>query len=326
MRMKPAGALALEFRADSFDHPGGLVDAGTVISWIEKAGYAVAASWAGTFVRARYMGHTQFNHSVPVDHRAVVQARVVHTDGADVHVQTRLLLPGVRDHDGEPVVATSSLVVYAAEEGGVRVTVPAWVPATPGQVERDEQARRSTVARRSVERGMARLPFPSPEQAPEEMSTLAFLAPAAEATVGGTINAGAILRWVDEAAAVCAARWTGHESVVAVFGGGMRFVRNVHVGDLVRVDALLVNTTDRSMHVALRVYAGRPTGTRPRLVAHSIAVMVDVSAEGRAQPVRQYVPASEGARRLQETAIELVRMRSEVSAAWTEMRRSTDPR
>ena len=46
--MRPPGALALEFRADSFDHPTGLVDAGTVISWIEKAGYAVAASWAGT--------------------------------------------------------------------------------------------------------------------------------------------------------------------------------------------------------------------------------------------------------------------------------------
>ena len=48
---------------------------------------------------------------------------------------------------------------------------------------------------------MARLPFPAPGEAPEEMSTLAFLAPNAEATVGGTINAGAILRWVDEAAA-----------------------------------------------------------------------------------------------------------------------------
>lgn len=324
--MKPAGALALEFRADSFDHPGGIVDAGTVISWIEKAGYAVAASWAGTYVRARYMGHTQFRHSVPVDRRAVVQARVVHTDGADVHVQTRLLLPQVLDDAGDPVIATSSLVIYSAEEGGARVTVPEWVPATPGQVERDEQARRSTVARRAVERGMARLPFPSSEQAHEEMSTLSFLAPAAEATVGGTINAGAILRWLDEAAAVCAARWTGHESVVAVFGGGVRFVRNIHVGDLVRVDALLVNTTERSMHVALRVYAGRPTGVHPRLVAHSIAVMVDVSAEDQAQPVRQYVPESEGAHRLQEAAVELVRLRSEVGAAWTETRRPSEPR
>ncbi|MEV8496249.1 hotdog domain-containing protein [Micrococcus luteus] len=324
--MRPPGALALEFRADSFDHPTGLVDAGTVISWIEKAGYAVAASWAGTFVRARYVGHTQFRHPVPVDRRAVVQARVVHTDGAEVHVQTRLLLPEIRDDDGDPVVATSSLVVYAAEEGGVPVTVPVWEPSTPGQIERDEQARRSTVARRAVERGMARLPFPAPGEAPEEMSTLAFLAPNAEATVGGTINAGAILRWVDEAAAVCAARWTGHESVVAVFGGGVRFVRNIHVGDLVRVEALLVNTTERSMHVALRVYASRRTGAESRLVAHSIAVMVDVSAEDQAQRVRQYVPESESARRLQETAVELVRMRSEVSAAWTETRRSPYPR
>ncbi|WP_319075957.1 acyl-CoA thioesterase [Micrococcus sp. M4NT] len=315
--MKHIGALSLDFRADSFDHPSGIVDAGTAISWIDKVCYAVAASWSGSFVRARYMGNMQFRHAVPVDTQATVQARVVHTDGSDVHVQTRLMLPEIPDAAGDPTVCTSSIAVYSAEEGGARLTVPQWVPATPNQVERDEQARRSTVARREVERGMAELPFPASAADLEEMTTLSFLAPTSEATVGGTVNAGAVMRWVDEAAGVCAARWTGHENVVAVFAGGVRFVRNVRVGDLVRVDALLVHTTDRSMHVALRVYAGRRTSRRPRLVAHSISVMVDVSDEGRAGVVRRYVPVSEAARRLEESAVELVRLRSEMGAAWT---------
>ena len=314
--MKHTGALSLDFRADSFDHPSGIVDAGTVISWIDKVGYAVAASWAGSFVRARYMGNMQFSHPVPVDARATVQARVVHTEGSEVHVQTRLILSDMPDAAGEPLVATASLAVYVAEEGGHPLTVPEWEPTTPAQIERSEQAHRTTIARRQIELGMAELPFPAAGADLEEMTTLSFLAPTSEATVGGTVNAGALMRWVDEAAGVCAARWTGHENVVAVFAGGVRFVRNVHVGDLVRVDALLVHTSERSMHVALRVYAGRRTSRRPHLVAHSISVMVDVAEEGRAGVVRRYVPESEAAKQLEEAAVELVRLRSEVGAAW----------
>lgn len=314
--MKPIGALSLDFRADSFDHPSGLVDAGTVIAWVDKVGYAVAAGWSGTFVRARYIGNMQFTHPVRVDTDVTVQARVVHTDGADVHVQIRVLLPG-RGEGGAPVVSTASIAVYGAEEDGQPVTVPEWVPSTPGQIERDEQARRSTVARGRVERGMSRLPFPPGGADLEEMTTLSFLAPTSEATVGGTVSAGTVMRWIDEAAGVCAARWTGHENVVAVFAGGVRFVRTVHVGDLVRVDALLVHTTERSMHVALRVYSGRRTGRHPELVAHSIAVMVDVAGEGRAAEVRRYEPESDAARHLEASAVELVRLRSEVGAAWT---------
>ncbi|MCG7423014.1 acyl-CoA hydrolase [Micrococcus sp. ACRRV] len=316
--MMRSGALSLDFRADSFDHPSGLVDAGTAIGWIDKVGYAVAASWSGTYVRARYMGTMQFRHPVPVDMRVTVQGRVVRTHGAAVHVQLRLLLPEVLDDDGRPVVSTSTLSVYYAEEDGQMLQVPEWTPSTPDQIERDERARVSSVKRRGIEQVMARLPFPEPGQEHEEMTTLAFIAPMAEASVGGTVAAGAVMRWLDEAAGVCAARWTGHENVVAVFAGGVRFVRPVKVGDLVRVDALLVHTSERSMHVALRVHAGPRHQRDHRLVAHSIAVMVDVTREGRAESVRPYAPGSPAAHRLEESAVELVRLRSEAGAVWSD--------
>ena len=316
--MRRPGALSLDFRAESFDHPSGLVDAGTVIGWIDKVAYAVAASWSGMHVRARYMGNMQFRRPIPVDTRVTVQGRVVRTHGPAVHVQTRLLLPEILDDDGHPVVSTSSLCVYAADEGGPPQDVPEWIPTTPGQIERDEQARTSSIERRAVERAMARLPFPEPGQVHDEMVSLAFIAPVAEASVGGTVRGGAVMRWLDEAAAVCAARWTGHENVAAVFAGGVRFVRPVRVGDLVRVDALLVNTTPRSMYVALRVHAGPRSARQPELVAHSISVMVDVGDDGRALPVRPWRPEGEAARHLRDSAVELVRLRSEVGAAWTE--------
>ncbi|CAM3795094.1 acyl-CoA hydrolase [Micrococcus flavus] len=315
--MRRPGALSLDFRADSFDHPSGLVDAGTVIGWIDKVAYAVAASWSGMHVRARYMGNMQFRRPIPVDTRVTVQGRVVRTHAAAVHVQTRLLLPEILDDDGRPVVSTSSICVYAAEEDGVPQDVPEWIPSTPGQIERNDQARTSSIERRAVEKAMARLPFPDPEPGHDEMVSLAFIAPITEASVGGTVRGGAVMRWLDEAAGVCAARWTGHENVAAVFAGGVRFVRPVQVGDLVRVDALLVNTSERSMHVALRVHAGPRHRKDHRLVAHSISVMVDVTTSGQAGAVPQYTPESDAARRLQESSVELVRLRTEVGSAWS---------
>ena len=62
-------------------------------------------------------------------------AKHAEVEHADVYCE-------ILDDDGHPVVSTSSLCVYAADEGGPPQDVPEWIPATPGQIERDEQARR----------------------------------------------------------------------------------------------------------------------------------------------------------------------------------------
>ncbi|WP_288819451.1 acyl-CoA thioesterase [uncultured Micrococcus sp.] len=314
--MHVRGALSLDFSAESYTHPTGTVDAGTVIAWIDKVGYAVAASWSGSFVRAAYVGNMQFRHPVPVDTRATVQARVVYTEGAQIHVQTRLLLPEIPDAEGRPVVCTDCLMVYTAEEDGVPQDVPVWEPATERQAERARQAREATGLRAEIEGGMAAMPFPDQVGERDELVTLRFLAGASHATVGSTVRAAAVMRWIDEAAAVCAARWSGTENVVAAFAGGVRFVETIRVGEVVSVDALLVHTSARAMHVALRVYAARRHERRGRVVAHSLAVMV-APDDGRARPVEQWEPESEWAAGLEEKAVELVRLRSEAGATWS---------
>lgn len=314
--MQVRGALSLEFTAEGYTHPSGTVGAGTVITWIDKAGYAVAASWAGTYVRASYVGNMQFENPVPVDTRAVVQARVVHTEGPYVHVQARLIMPSLPGADGGPMVCTECLLVYAAEEGGHLVDAPAWIPETEAQRMRDEQANSAKVLRTTIEQGMNALPFPEEAGPNDELVKLCFIAGAGETTIGSTIRASAIMRWIDEAAAICAARWSGSENVVAAFAGGVRFLENIEVGNVVTVDALLVHTSPRAMHVALRVYAARRHERDPKIVAHSLAVMV-VPGDGRAQPVRQWEPESEWSASLEAAAVELVRLRSEAGATWT---------
>lgn len=314
--MHVRGSLSLEFTAEGFGHPSGTVDAGTVITWIDKAGYAVAASWAGTYVRASYVGNMQFENPVPVDTRAVVQARVVHTDGPYVHVQARLIMPALQGEGGGPLVCTECLLVYAAEEDGRLVDAPVWVPETEGQRERDEQANSAKVIRTTIEQGMNSLPFPEEVGPNDELVRLCFIAGQGETTIGSTVRASAIMRWIDEAAAVCAARWSGSENVVAAFAGGVRFLANIEAGNVVTVDALLVHTSPRAMHVALRVYAARRHERGARIVAHSLAVMV-VPGDGRAQPVRQWEPESEWSSSLESAAVELVKLRSAAGATWS---------
>lgn len=314
--MHVRGALSLEFTAEGFGHPSGTVDAGTVITWIDKAGYAVAASWAGTYVRASYVGNMQFENPVPVDTRAVVQARVVHTDGPHVHVQARLIMPALQGGGGGPLVCTECILVYAAEEDGRLVDAPVWVPETEGQRERDEQANSAKVVRTTIEQGMNSLPFPEEVGPNDELVRLCFIAGQGETTIGSTVQASAIMRWIDEAAGVCAARWSGSENVVAAFAGGVRFLANIEAGNVVTVDALLVHTSPRAMHVALRVYAARRHERGAKIVAHSLAVMV-VPDMGRAQPVRQWVPESEWSASLESAAVELVMLRSAAGATWS---------
>src|SRR5699024_3875725 len=129
--MRSRSSITLHFRAEAYDHPSGYVDAGTVMCWLDKAGYASAATWAGSNVVANYIGNMRFGQPVPVDTQIAAQARLIYTEGTQVHVQARLALPEVLGDDGEPTVATWVVIVYEAidAQGEPRV-VKEWEPRT----------------------------------------------------------------------------------------------------------------------------------------------------------------------------------------------------
>ena len=170
---------------------------------------------------------------------------------------------------------------------------------------------------------MVALPFPEEVGPNDELVKLCFIAGHGETTIGSTVQASAIMRWIDEAAAVCAARWSGSEHVVAAFAGGVRFLENIEAGDVVTVVALLVHTSPRAMHVALRVYAAKRHQRESKIVAHSLAVMV-VPDDGRAQPVPQWEPESEWSASLESAAVELVLLRSAAGTTWTSGQQRND--
>lgn len=352
--MARRSSVALQFRAESYDHPDGTVDGGTVMTWIDKTAYAAAASWSGTNVVTSYVGNMHFAHPVPVETRVVVQARVVHTGATSIHVQTRVILPdlpggpagsaeaaggvsaagvsrgaaggggaaGATGADGagteppsaEPVVCTECVMVYVSVDERHRAQpVRPWEPDTPAQMERERLAKIRSHMRREVEELIASAP--RPEGSTAERIVLRFLAATKDVYPGETIQGGAVMRWIDEAADVCASRWCG-ESVVAVFAGGVRFYEPVHVGDLVELEARLVHTGPRSMHVSVQARAGDRRNPVPSLIAHGLAVMVATGEDGRAQEIRQWVPTTEADRVIERRAVELVGLRNRFAHEW----------
>lgn len=311
----PRSSVSLYFRAESYDHPDGAVDAGTVMTWIDKTAYAAAASWSGSNVVASYVGNMHFRNPVPPETRVAVQARVVHTGRTSVHVQTRVVLPEERDENGKSVVCTECVMVYVAVDAeGIPVPVRPWEPGTPEEIERNRLARMRGTMRRDIEEAMVSAPAPKGEMTAETV-VLRFIATTREVYPGEKIQGGAVMRWIDEAANVCASRWSGLP-VVAVFAGGVRFYQPVRVGDLMELEARLVHTSARSMHVSVRARAGDRREREPRLIAHGLTVMVSTGPDGKAVPVRQWQAVTEQDRELEHRALELVGLRNKAAHEW----------
>ena len=90
---------------------------------------------------------------------------------------------------------------------------------------------------------------------------------------GGKVHGGIVMKWIDEAAYVCASRYCGKDTV-AVFSGGVRFYRPLLIGHVVEVEARLVYTGTKGMHIAVHVRSGDPKGRELNLTTYCLTVMV----------------------------------------------------
>lgn len=263
------------------------VAAGTVVDWIDKTAYACAASWTRASCVTTYVGNMHFTMSVPRDTPVTVQARVVHTGGTSVHVQTRVL---IRTPSGGWQTCTECFMIYVAlGDDGDPARVPPFEPQTELQRRRDVDATRRMAYRRQVEDEIQSLPSGF---ATSEALTMRFLSDTDERYPDGKIRGGAVMKWIDLAAEICAERYCGYD-VASVLTGGVRFYRPITVGDLVEVDARLVLTGSKSMHVLVRVRAGSRWERHPEVVAYGIPVMVSPDGTGAARRITRWEPISD---------------------------------
>ena len=287
----------------------GTVDAGRVLEWIDKAGYALAAQWSGRYCVTAYVGNVHFSRPVLVGQLVEATARIIHTGRSSMHIEV-----SVTAHDprgGEPVEATSCLIIFVAVgDDGRSVEVPVWTPSTEHDVEAQQSAVRRIDLRAAIEAAMAEQHYTSAGTAPREV--LRFLAAPTDVNWGGKVHGGIVMRWIDEAAHVVASRWTGSTHNVAVYSGGIRFYQPLFIGDLVEVEARLLHTGTSSMHISVHVRSGAPKDGDLRLTTHCLTVFVALDDDGAAVPVRDWEPATDEDGALATHALDLVALRSAV--------------
>jgi acyl-CoA hydrolase len=138
--------------------------------------------------------------------------------------------------------------------------------------------------------------------------TLRFLAEPAHVNFGGTVHGGAVMKWIDQAGYTCAAGWTGGYCVT-IYVGGLRFLRPIHVGEVVELRALVIRTGRTSLHVAVDIYARDPKQPELTRTGHCVIVFVALDEQGRPRSVPPWTPETDTDRALQAYALRLIELR-----------------
>ena len=114
----------------------GSVSAGRVLEWIDKAGYAAAAGWSGTYAVTAYVGNVRFTRPVEVGELVEVTARVVHTGRTSMHITVDVASGQPRTRELEPATRAVTSTSSPTSTGRVNLTLPtyavtAYVPLHP---------------------------------------------------------------------------------------------------------------------------------------------------------------------------------------------------
>ncbi|MGO7983662.1 acyl-CoA thioesterase, partial [Rhizobium johnstonii] len=96
--------------------------------------------------------------------------------------------------------------------------------------------------------------------------------------------------------------------------GGIHFYRPIKIGNIVEIDARLIHTSERSMHISIRVRSGSPSTPRElELTTQCLTVFIEKGPDGKAQPIRQMPLLTDEDRRLDAHARELIELRGSMA-------------
>src|SRR5690349_23765587 len=130
------------------------VGGGRVLEWIDKAAYACAANWSGSYCVTVYVGDVRFSRPIPIGDIVEAHARLVQTGRSSMHIVVTVSSGHPTRHALTP--ATECLVVFVAVDGnGATVAVPRFEPETDEQRALQAAAAARGEVRAEIERAMA---------------------------------------------------------------------------------------------------------------------------------------------------------------------------
>lgn len=113
--------------------PGTKVHGGSVMKWIDEAGYACAAGWAKRDCATVYVDGIRFHKPVLAGDLVEVQARLAYTGNSSMNIAVEVrsgdVTSGMMEKTTECVI-----VLVALDDGGRPLPIDSWNPETPGEV------------------------------------------------------------------------------------------------------------------------------------------------------------------------------------------------
>lgn len=141
---------------------------------------------------------------------------------------------------------------------------------------------------------------------------LRFLAEPTDVNFGGKVHGGIVMKWIDQASYACATGWCG-TYCVTIYVGGIRFLKPIHIGNIVELKSRVIYTGNTSMHISVDVLAGDPKDNNFQKTTHCIIVFVAMDSEGNKIPVPKWIPETEGDKDLEIYAKRLIELRKGIA-------------
>ena len=123
--------ITLRFLAEpSTVNFGGKVHGGTVMKWIDEAGYACATSWSKRYCVTVYVGGIRFHRPIMIGDLVEVEAKLAYTGNTSMNISVEVRSGDMKG--GLMEKTTECLIVFVSVDSQARPKpVSPWTPDTP---------------------------------------------------------------------------------------------------------------------------------------------------------------------------------------------------
>lgn len=113
---------------------GGKVHGGTVMKWIDEAGYACATTWAKRYCVTVYVGGVRFHRPIMIGDLVEVEATLAYTGHSSINIAVEVRSGDMKGGRLEKT-AECAIVFVSVDSHGRSLPVEAFVPQTDAQRE-----------------------------------------------------------------------------------------------------------------------------------------------------------------------------------------------
>ncbi len=129
---------------------GGNVHGGSVMKWIDQAGYACASAYSSCYCVTVYVGGIRFYSPIKIGHLIKVEAEVIYTGKTSMHIAINVYSRNIKRNDFEK--KTHCVIVFVAvDDEGQPVVVPKFEPQTEQAKKMEQYAIKLMDLRRNIE-------------------------------------------------------------------------------------------------------------------------------------------------------------------------------